>query len=189
MLRPQPARRSPHNPRVPTRLNILLGALFAALILALAWRGFVYHVPRAPVPAVPVAVIASGDKTPSTAAASDPQVILDLFLPTDSALQTQHSESQFKRQLEEAMTLMFVLRRCEHLSDRDYRETYQVLHRFARSYRFNNGQMLTEEEFGGIIASATDSYRLLYATVPCDSPNLAGIAAQLEEWRRMQEER
>lgn len=168
---------------MPTRLNILLGAVLSALMLALAWRGFVYQAPHAPVPTVPISAQPQSNSTPSMASASDPQLILDLFHPTDSTLQTQHSESQFKRQLEEAITLMFVLRRCEHLNERRYRDTYQALHRFAREYRFSNGSGLSAEEFGGILASASDSYRLLYATVPCDTPNLAAIATQLEQWR------
>lgn len=164
---------------------MLLGGVLALLIIALAWRGFVYQAPRMPVPAVPVVTTPTATDTSgqNAADASSPQLILDLFHPSESALQTQHSESQFKRQLEETITLMFVLRRCNYLDDSTYRDTYHALYRFAQNYRFSNGTRLSADAFGGIVASARDSYRLLYATLSCDTPNLAAIATQLDQWR------
>jgi hypothetical protein len=167
---------------VLARFNILIGALLILLVLALAWRAFLYERPAAPVPVVPQAAPAA---TPEQAeqAATQADLILELFNPSDDALAQQISASTLKRQLEEAIILSFVLRRCEYLSAKEYRETYQAIYRYAESGALASSPSALQAQMQSIIASASDSYRLMYARQSCREPHLAVSARQLAQWR------
>ena len=164
------------------RFNILIGVLLVLLVLALAWRAFLYERPAAPVPVVPQTATVL---TPQQAAQATTQadLILELFNPSDDHLAQQISASTLKRQIEEAIILSFVLRRCDYLSAKEYRETYQAIYRYAESGALAETPNALQQQMQSIIASASDSYRLIYARQSCREPHLAISARQLAQWR------
>lgn len=162
------------------RVRMLAIVAFAALLMALIWRIFWYESPTPPpVPAAPsVAPQPAMPRDEST-------LILDLFDPSEAVLAEQHSATLLSQQLEQAMTVTFVLKRCDMLSDSQYADTYRALVTYA--YRAKLAASYTEADqfMRGISSSAAASYQLLYGRLSCQASELPGLARQLADWREL----
>lgn len=161
------------------KLRILLLACLGLLVLALLWRAFLYSPPPPPVPEPapqPIAVA-----TPEEAPPAD--LVLDLFSPTDGMLAAQIAESTLTRQIDEAITINFLLRRCEFLSARDYADTYRALVAYAYKAGLAPSMAEAEQRVRGISETASASYSLIYSRTPCTDPQLPAAHAQLRSWR------
>lgn len=146
----------------------LLCAIAGIILFMQSHQPVITAATAVPVPAVPEPTVA-----PAAMAENDP--VLELFNPSQAALDQQLSEASLKNRLEDLVVLTFVLRRCQFLSAAEYSESFQAYARYAQS---------SPGALEAAIASATASYGLLYARSECNAPSLSANAAQLAQWRR-----
>jgi len=160
------------------RTRKLVFIAFILLAALLVWRAFYYHAPASQKattvqPTAPV-------MAPTQQALQQSDLILDLFNPSEATLNNQRTQSELVRQIEEAMTVSFVLRRCDMLSDEQYYDTYRALFLYIQRTHLSDD---ANAELKRITASASASYSLIYSRTSCDLPQLKTSVAQLKQWR------
>lgn len=156
-------------------LCVLLG-------IALAVRAVTNVPPPKPQP-VTDPIAAAEPPSPVPILTSDGDLVLDLFNPSEASLNGQLNETALKARLEDAITVSFLLRRCEYLTQQTYNDTYRALTLYAQ--RTSPG--ISDAQLQILIANAIEagsaSYRLMYSRLSCDLPQLAAAHAQLAHWR------
>jgi hypothetical protein len=166
-------------PRWITRAGYAAFALFASLLI---WRAFFYHAPHPAPGAQPATTVSAAP--PAAMPITESDLILDLFNPSDTALATQQAQSTLVRQIEEAITANFLLRRCNLIDETAYRDTSRALALYIQRTGLAADAPHAQAELERIIASASASYSLIYSRSRCDAPQLPATAAKLEGWRR-----
>lgn len=162
------------------RFNILVIAFFILLTLALAWRAFLYQKPLHTY--TPSTRPATADVAPSGEMLSQSDLILDLFNPSDSS-SGPRNDGDLKRQIEEALVINFVLRRCELITSHDYGETYRALASYAHRTGLAANPQAAADEINRINAAASATYSLIYAKTDCATPQLTTAAEKMAQWR------
>lgn len=171
------------------RVRVLVWLALALLTLAILWRVFVHEMAATVAPAAapvqpapqPAPRIVSTAQNPGTS-----DLILDLFNPSEHVLANQRQASLLTRQIEEAIVALFILRRCDMVSNDDYAALHQTLQR----YIVQTGLADTAHaaaELQRITQSANASYSLIYSRTACDAPPLAHARAQLLQWQASME--
>lgn len=110
-------------------------------------------------------------------------MILDLFDPSQGLLDQQKSEAALAAKIEQALTVSFVLRRCDYLSQSEYADTHHAIHAYAQRMKLGPTPEQTRNRLAAITEAANASYTLIYGRTDCNHPSLPPIAEQLEDWR------
>lgn len=110
------------------------------------------------------------------------EIILQLFNPSDQSLTNQLSTTVFKQQIEEAMTVSFVLTKCRIITQDDYANTFRALIVYAQQTKLAADEATADTLVRQIAESAGASYSLVYSRTPCDDPKLPVLAQQLAQW-------
>lgn len=161
-------------------IGIGITACIAALAAFLLWpkpQAQSYIAPVIPEPTP--APIANAPAKPIP----QPDLILDLFEPTPDMLDAQQAASGTRNQIEHALTVTFLLTRCNYFSQQEYSDTYNALIRFAQESGLAANPNAAALEIRNLATSAGASYSLVYSRVPCDTASLTGVASQLRQWR------
>ena len=154
--------------------------MLVVITLLLIWRAFIYEASNKQ-----AAIVEDESDAPLAPAPTPAQsdLILDLFNPSEQALDAQLNSSGLKRQIEEAITINFILRKCDLISQREYRETYQALILYAERSGLAASQAAAAQEIDNINRSASASYSLIYARTRCNQAQLSTARDQLASWR------
>ena len=110
--------------------------------------------------------------------------ILELFNPSDQSLTQQLSETGLRQNIEQILTTSFVLTRCGHITEDDYRNSFLALIAYAQATKLSNDAASAEAVVRQIAESAGASYSLIYSRTKCDHPQLPGLAQQLLIWQK-----
>lgn len=167
-----------------------IGVVAFGILLGLILGSVFFSAPPPPLPTEPVAEpapvveeAAPEPVAPPPPPLTDADVILDLFNPSAETADAQRTQSRVTQQLEEALTVSFVLRKCERITQQEYSDTYRALIFYAQ--RMNMAPTLAESEalMQNIGNASSASYALIYSRTPCDAPELAHVTRQLAQWR------
>lgn len=156
------------------RWLIIAASLLAVLCIIAALILFTRpRITPTPAPAI-VEVVPPAVPAPSPEPTNSDDPVLDLFNPSQAALNEQLNDAALKNRLEDLVVLAFVLRRCNYLSPAEYNDSFTAYDRYAAS---------SPGALDAAIASASASYSLLYAGSECNAAQLPASAAQLAQWR------
>jgi hypothetical protein len=158
-------------------------AIAAAIILGLIISLFLRTGPSAVVISAP-----AGNEAPPAASepplnATNSQLILELFNPSDQSLTHQLTTSALTQQIEQALTVSFVLTKCGTMSQEEYRDNFRALILYAQRTHLAADAAGSEKLVRHIAESAGTSYALIYSRTSCRDPKLQAMADQLASWR------
>lgn len=109
-------------------------------------------------------------------------LILQLFNPSDQSLQNQLSTTVISQQIEQALTVSFVLTKCGTISQDDYTDTFRALILYAQQTKLSPDAVAAEARVRELADTAGASYAMIYSRTPCTDPSLPVLAKQLGEW-------
>jgi hypothetical protein len=118
----------------------------------------------------------------ATAKARNDQIVLELFNPSDQSLTHQLNKTNLSQQIEQALTISFILTKCGKLSPDEYRDAFRALILYAQTVHLATGADDAENLVRHIAESSGVSYSLIYSRLNCDSPQLPILATQLKSW-------
>ena len=162
--------------------RIKLGAAVGAGVLILLLLCFSGGPPPAPVIAPQPAVPVEKPLPPAPPNASNSTVILELFSPSDQALTHQITETTLSEQIEQTLTMSFVLVQCQMVSQDDYRDIFRALILYAERVKLAADATSAEALVRQIAESSGASYSLIYSRTACSDPQLPPLAKQIVEW-------
>lgn len=144
--------------------------------LPTAGTAAVIEKPNAPPAATQPQVIAN-KKQPASSSPKD-DLLLKLFLPSESDLASQQEWEQVSARIEQTLSLSYVLLNCEMLPKRQYPALYQKLFRYLSMQQRSD----PEQDMRAIASRANANYRFIYRHIPCDDVSLAETQAALRDW-------
>ncbi len=166
---------------------IFISVVGAVLILAL----LVYWSLRPAAPVVeatssPVVTTAPAQpaSVPAAPKGDKATLVLELFNPSDLALDAQLNATTISEQIEQLMATSYILSNCHLLSAKDYRDNFRALIIYAERTKFAADATDAEAKVRALAKSASASYGLLYSRTNCRDPKLPGIAEQLLAWQK-----
>lgn len=160
----------------------LIGGIFAGLVLLL----FVVspstdnREQRVALPAAPQQTVKPTPPAPPNAENS--KIILELFNPSDESLNQQRTETTYAQQIEQTMTVTFVLTKCQLISQDDYSTIYQALVTYAQRVGLGADAPAADARVRQIAESSGASYALVYSRIACDDPQLPPLAKDILTW-------
>lgn len=171
-------------PRLPenkqARIAVLTTAgVFAFIIIALLYVSQIETVETMPGQPAPVV---EPEAPPAPPNADNSKTILELFSPSEAALDNQLSTTGINRQIEQALTVTYVLTKCLIISQDDYADTYQALLAYAQLSKLAPDQETADQKLREIATSANASYSLVYSRISCNDKQLQPLAVQLSNW-------
>jgi hypothetical protein len=115
---------------------------------------------------------------PSASLSPKDDLLLKLFLPSESDLASQQEWEQVSARIEQTLSLSYVLLNCEMLPKRQYPTLYQKLYRYLSMQKRTN----PEHDMREIASRANANYRFIYRHIPCDDASLLETQAALSDW-------
>lgn len=119
---------------------------------------------------------------PAPPSSSNSQMILELFSPSDESLTHQQTETSISGEIEQALTLTFVLTKCSIYSMDDYRDVFRALVIYAERSHLAPDAASADARVRQIAESSQTSYALVYSRTLCDDKHLPTIAADIKQW-------
>ncbi len=110
------------------------------------------------------------------------RLVLELFNPSDQSLTHQLNKTNLSQQIEQALTISFILTKCGILSESQYRDTFRALILYAEQTHLAKNTADAEIIVRRISESSGASYSLIYSRLSCTSPQLPALAKQLRDW-------
>lgn len=156
--------------------------LLLTILLSLAIAAVFYRVHPDQSPRQQRAVSAPSASMPKAVVTAKPDLVLDLFAPTPAALDAQHRTTLLRTQLEQALSITFLLTHCQYLSEAEYGAFYNRFAQFAVKSGLSTDFAAAEQDLRSLADAAGASYALVYSRVPCDDPSLAQTLASLRQW-------
>lgn len=136
---------------------------------------------------LPPVLVASQPESKTAVTPRDPNdpstQVLELFNPSDTALNNQLNETAISQQIEQILSTSFVLTTCNIISSDDYRNSFIAAIAYAERMKLAPNATAAEARVRQIAESAGASYSLIYSRTKCDSAPLPGIAKQLLAWQ------
>ena len=168
------------------RIKLGVACAGALLLFIILVNSFQKPAPHVIVPLVkpeqaPVVV----DNTPPPPPNADnSKIILELFNPTDQALTHQLTNTTYSEQIEQTMTVSFVLTKCQLISQDDYRDTFRALILYAEKSKLAADAVAAEAAVRQIAEASKASYALIYSRTSCTDPQLPALTNQVLQWTR-----
>ncbi len=161
---------------------IKLAACAAALLLLLLF--FALSSSRKPdlIVLPPVVQEVAKPVPPAPPNVDNSKIILELFNPSDESLTHQQNETTFSQQIEQTLTVTFVLTKCQALSQDDYSTIFRALIIYAERTKLAPDTVSAEARVREIAESAKASYALVYGRTSCEDPQLNPLATEVVEW-------
>lgn len=110
------------------------------------------------------------------------QIILELFNPSNESLGQQLAATNVYQQIEQAITVNYVLTKCFIISQDDYRDTFRALTIYARLTKLAPDEASASQKVLEIAESARASYALIYGRTSCSAKELPQLAKELSDW-------
>lgn len=110
------------------------------------------------------------------------QNVLELFNPSDEMLSQQLDSSAVSQQIEQALTVSFMLSHCHIISEYDYRNTFNALVLYAQQTKLATNQAEADARVRKIAEAAGAGYSLVYSRTKCTDPSLQTSATDLARW-------
>jgi hypothetical protein len=110
------------------------------------------------------------------------KIILELFNPSDESLTHQQNETSYSQQIEQTLTVTFVLTKCQALSQDDYANIFRALIIYAQQVKLAPDAAGAEARVREIAESSNASYSLVYSRTSCEDPQLTPLATEVVEW-------
>ena len=110
------------------------------------------------------------------------KIILELFNPSDESLTHQQNETTYSQQIEQTLTVTFVLTKCQALSQDDYSTIFRALIIYAQHVGLAPDAAGAEAVVRKIAESSNASYSLVYSRTSCEDPQLNPLATEVVEW-------
>ena len=168
----------PQNKQVRQVVYISIG-VFIFIVVALFYVSQLQTVKVMPGQAAPVV---EAPLPPAPPNADNSQTILELFSPSDASVQAQHTQTTTSQQIEQTLTVSYVLTKCLIISQDDYADAYRALLLYAQYTKLAPDQASADEKLHDIAESANASYSLIYSKISCNDKQLPALAAQLTSW-------
>jgi hypothetical protein len=158
------------------RVALIVGGGLFVLLVVLIWATSGTKPPPHAFPQPPAKPV-EAPLPPDQAA-----LILQLFNPSDQSLTHQLSTTVFTQQIEQAMTVSFVLTKCQIITQDEYSDTFRALIMYAQQTKLAADEPSAEKLVRQLADSATASYTLIYSNTPCTDKTLPVLAKQLHDW-------
>lgn len=134
----------------------------------------------APPPPLPQADPVAASTAPS---APTPDLVLDLFEPTPESLDAQQANALLSDQIEQALTVTFLITRCGLIAQQEYSDIYNALIRFALASGLSPDLDHAARDVRRLADAAGASYALVYSRIACTDPSLPPLVASIRQWR------
>jgi len=115
--------------------------------------------------------------------ATNDQLVLELFNPSELSLTHQITKASLTQQIEQAITVSFVLSKCGLISADQYRDSFRALVLYAQQSHLADDAPRAEAMVRQIAKSAGAGYSLVYSRLSCSHPQLPQLAKQLVDWQ------
>ena len=135
-------------------------------------------------PVVQPVVVEEKPAPPAPPNADNSKIILELFNPSDQSLTHQLNTTTLSQQIEQTMTISFVLTKCQLISNNDYTDTFRALVAYAERSKLATDATTAEATVRQIAESSKASYALVYSRTSCTDQQLPTLANQVLEWTR-----
>lgn len=112
------------------------------------------------------------------------RLILELFSPNDATLGAQRNATTITQQIEQTLTVSFVLVKCLALSQDDYTRLFHALVIYAERSKLAPNAAEADKIVRQIAQSSNASYALVYSRTSCNSPQLAPLANDVVKWTK-----
>jgi hypothetical protein len=119
----------------------------------------------------------------SPAAMSNDRLVLELFNPSDRSLTHQITKTTLTKHIEQALTVSFILSKCNLISETEYRDSFRALIVYAQQSQLAENRAAAEATVRQIGEAASASYSLVYSRLSCANGQLPALASQLKTWR------
>ncbi len=112
-----------------------------------------------------------------------PTLVLELFNPTDQALNKPVSEATVRQNIEQILSTSFVLTNCGLMESDISRDSFRAAVMYAISTKYAKDGNDAILQIQKIQKAASASYEMLYRGTNCKDPKLATIAKQIRKWQ------
>jgi hypothetical protein len=165
------------------RIKLAAGALGG--ILLFIWVIWFLGGPSEP-PPMPQQPAAPEEKPvpPAPPNADNSKIILELFSPSDQSLNHQLTTTSLSQQIEQTMTITFVLVKCQIISQDDYSDIFRALILYAQGTKLAPDAASAEAKVRQIAESSSASYALVYNRASCTDSKLPPLANDITKWSR-----
>jgi hypothetical protein len=119
---------------------------------------------------------------PAPPNADNSKIILELFNPTQQSLDSQRAATNSNQQIEQTLTVSYVLTKCLIFSQDDYTDTYRALVLYAQLAKLAPDPTSADAKVREIAQSANASYALIYSRTSCTDAQLPTLAKELSQW-------
>ena len=135
-------------------------------------------------PEIPVQTAAPVEKPipPAPPNAENSTLILELFSPSDQALTNQITRTTLSEQIEQTLTVTFILTKCRMISQDDYRDVFRALIMYAEQVKLAPDAKSAEALVRQIAESSSASYALVYSRTSCTDVQLPTLVKQTTTW-------
>lgn len=163
------------------RIKLAAGAVGMVLLLMLVSGGGSKPQQQA---AQEAPVVAEEEKPlpPAPPNADNSSVILELFNPSDESLTHQRTETTYSQQIEQTLTMTYVLTKCLLISQDDYTNIFRALILYAERVKLAPDATWAESRVREIAQSANASYALIYSRTSCTDAQLQPLAKDILQW-------
>ncbi len=110
------------------------------------------------------------------------KIILELFSPSDDSLTHQHTDTTYNQQIEQTLTITFILTKCQLLSQDDYSTVYRALLIYAQMVGLAPDAATADARVREIAESSSASYALVYSRTSCEDPQLKPLTKDVMGW-------
>ena len=112
------------------------------------------------------------------------KTILELFNPSDASLTQQQTQASQSDQIEQTLTVTFILTKCQIISQDDYSTIFQALILYAQRINLAADATSADAKVREIAESAKASYALVYGRTSCEDPKLPSLANDIMNWAK-----
>ena len=158
--------------------GFLLATFLAVVLLLPSANKAVHSNAKTAAPAISAPIMETKPEEPT----NPNRLVLELFNPSDQSLTHQLNRTNLSQQIEQALTISFILTKCGTLSESQYRDTFRALKLYAEQTHLAKNAADAEIIVRRISESSGASYSLIYSRLSCTSPQLPALADQLRSW-------
>ena len=164
------------------RIKLAAGTLSALVLLGLLIH--LFSTPTAPVIPIQTEQVAAAPLPPAPPNADNSKIILELFNPSDASLTHQQNETTISQQIEQTLTVTFVLTKCLIISQDDYSDIFRALIFYAEKVKLAPDEASAIARVREIAESSKASYALVYSRTSCEDPHLPVLADDIAKWTK-----
>lgn len=110
-------------------------------------------------------------------------IVLELFNPTDRALDKPENEATIRQNIEQILSTSFTLSSCGLLDSEISRNSFRASVAYAIDTQYAKDGRDAVSKISSIQSAASANHKMLYRNTDCKDPKLALIAKQVRDWQ------